>query len=183
MNEIIQFKWRILSLLTIFVLVGCSDDNKGQEGQTNDKQTYFKSVGGQDAELLPLVAIRKYDNQISMYSIWKDCGKMDMKLHSSQTPLPLVKKELPGPFFSGPSCTIEIKYDYSSGVPFVVGKNGVREIDVQLKSLSKDEFINEMKSVEVAFPDYYKSQTSFNQRTTLDNMCEDLFDQKCANLF
>lgn len=184
MKDFITTKRLILSLMTIIVFAGCSDSNKGQEGQNGqDRQSYFKAVSGKDAGVLPLIAIRKYDNQISTYSLWRDCTGLNMKLHSSATPLPLPKDELPGPFYMGPSCSIDITYDYSSGTPSAIGNIGIRGVDIEFQALSKEEFINEMKSGKVDFTEYYKNQSSFDQRTKLDSMCEDLFDQKCVNVF
>ena len=172
---------KILCLLVFTTLLGaCGDSGESVESIIAQRQKYFKSIGGTDAARLPLFATREYDNKIQGYSIWTECGSSDIGLFSSQTDLPLQNNELPGPSLISTPCTIDITYDYQTGTPIVTGTLNTNGIDVTLAPITQSEYIEALKTPEIDFENYHNSQSVFDQDNRLSRMCEDLFDQTCA---
>lgn len=176
----------IVSIFFAVSVVGCSGSNNSSKdvASNSKKQKYFKAVGGQDAGVVPLLGLRRYDNQINAYIVWRECENVLTKLNSSSMAVPV--KEFYGPELISPDCTLKVDFDYATGKPVAVGtikdNSFEREIDITFEEISETEFLSELQSPEVNFLEYFDSQSAFDQKHRVGRMCKDLFDKDCVDV-
>jgi|GEM_PF-2313476 len=158
------------------------DIYKNPDSPLNKEKIQFYKIKGTHSWIVPLHAIRIFENSIFSLSFFRNCDQESKAQFYAMESSGKTDGTILGPKLASADCQIDINFNYSEKKPLVEREIQILDtnpvIDMEMVKIGMKEFMDIMASNSFGLKMQYNQNTDMKER--LDSLCMNLLGGTCS---